>query len=136
MEVNNCIFFKMVKAAQTAKAFWGEKVAPLNITASQALVLLILGEEDKVPAHVLVEKMGITSATVTGLLDRLQNLELIKRLPNPEDGRAILVCLRERGRILSDELRKIGDDANLEFLAAFSPEEQFMFHGLLHRCVG
>ena len=38
----NCIFFQLAKAAQTGSKFWSQKVAGLNLTATQAMVLRFL----------------------------------------------------------------------------------------------
>ncbi|BBO73167.1 MarR family transcriptional regulator [Desulfosarcina widdelii] len=133
MNVRDCIFFQLTKASQTGAEFWTKKVKHLNVTASQAMVLNFLGEEDRLLANSLRQKLQITSATMTGILDRLEKLELIERQPHPDDRRAILVCLTDRGRQCATEINSIMVQANEEFLSGFNPEESGCLHQMLER---
>lgn len=103
----------------------------MGVTASQAMVLNFLGEEDRIPSHTLGHKLQITSATMTGIMDRLEKMDLIERQPHPEDRRAILVCLTERGFRYAKELKLLMDEANAEFLSQLSPGKSQIFCDLL-----
>ena len=131
MNVRDCIFFQLTKASQTGADFWTKKVKHLNVTASQAMVLNFLGEEDRILATSLRQKLQITSATMTGILDRLEKLELIERQPHPDDRRALLVCLTDRGRQCATEIYSIMVQANEEFLSGFNPEASEKFRKML-----
>lgn len=52
----------------------------------------------------LYEATMVSSGAMTGRVDRLQTVGLVERRPDPDDRRAILVCLSEEGRELMDEL--------------------------------
>lgn len=136
MKVEDCIFFQLTKASQAGTGFWSKKVEHLEITASQAMVLSFLGEEDRIPSYTLGQKLQITSATMTGILDRLEKIELIERLPHPEDRRAILVCLTQQGARCAGELKSIMIKANEEFLRLFSPQDSGVFRNLLSQVRG
>lgn len=133
MNVRDCIFFQLTKASQTGAEFWTKKVKHLNVTASQAMVLNFLGEEDRILANGLRQKLQITSATMTGIIDRLEKLELIERQPHPDDRRAILVCLTDRGRQCAAEINRIMVKANEEFLSGFDQEESECLRKMLER---
>ena len=45
----------------------------------------------------LIQETMVTSGTMTNRLDRLEELELIKRNPDPLDGRGIIVTLTKAG---------------------------------------
>lgn len=51
----------------------------------------------------LMEAMMVTSGTVTNRIDQLEKAGLVKRTPNPEDGRGFLVSLTEKGFSLIDD---------------------------------
>jgi len=131
MKVRDCIFFQLIKASQTGAAYWADKVAHLGVTASQAMVLNFLGEEDRIPSHQLGQKLGITSATMTGILDRLEKMALIERRSHPEDRRAILVCLTNAGRQIATEINAIMVVANKTFLDQFKFQYQAEFQNVL-----
>ena len=67
---------ELIKAGQAGAAYWTAKVEHLGVTASQAMVLNFLGEEDRSSSRNLGQKLGITSATMTGILDRLEKSAL------------------------------------------------------------
>ncbi len=95
MKVRDCIFFQLTKASLAGSGFWTRKVEHLGVTASLAMVINFLGEEDRILSRVLRQKLQITSATMTGILDRLEKIGLIERQPHPDDRRAIVVCLTD-----------------------------------------
>lgn len=131
MKVQDCIFFQLTKASQTGSGFWAKKVEHLGVTASQAMVLNFLGEEDRVPSHILCRKLQITSATMTGILDRLEKSALIERQRHPEDRRAILVCLTTKGLDHAREINDIMVEANKEFLSQLGSKQSQNLRALL-----
>jgi len=77
--------------------------------------------------------VDLDSATITGVLARLEGLGLIRRKPNPDDRRSILIELTGQGRETAGEIVRIVPGANRTFLQGFSDEEQMMLRGLLRR---
>lgn len=47
------------------------------------------------------------SATMTGIIDRLENMALVQRVNNPNDRRSVLVELTEDGRRRLEEVRAV-----------------------------
>ncbi|MEA1960220.1 MAG: MarR family transcriptional regulator [Bacillota bacterium] len=133
MNVHDCIFFQLSKASLTGAAFWSKKVEHLGVTASQAMVLNFLGEEDQIPPHALRQKLQITSATMTGILDRLERLGLIVRKPHSNDRRAVLACLTGRGRKYAQEINDLMIAANQEFLNGFDSKRIEQFRQMLQQ---
>ncbi len=131
MKVEDCIFFQMTKASQAGAAFWAKKVQHLGVTASQAMVLNFLGEEDRVLSRTLGQKVQITSATMTGILDRLEKINLVERQRHSSDRRAILICLTEAGQKVAKEINSIMVKANEEYLEQISPENLKSFQATL-----
>ena len=133
MNPHDCIFFVLSKASQAGIRFLGQKTANLGVRPIQGLVLMALLLEDRITSRQLGELVDLDSATITGILDRLEGLEFIQRKPNPNDRRAILIELTDKGRETARELEAIIPQANQEFLEGFSAEEQMMLKGLLNR---
>jgi MarR family transcriptional regulator, organic hydroperoxide resistance regulator len=133
MNVDECIFFLLAKGSQAGSRFWGQKVASLGVTAVQAMVLSFLSEEDMLTSKQLGEKTILDSATLTGILDRLEATGTIERRSNPEDRRAIMICLTPEGRKVANGVRASVEEANREFLVDLSREEEAMLRGLLKR---
>lgn len=68
----------------------------MNLTFPQALVLTVLGEEGAMPISVLAERTGSANSTVSGIIDRLEKLELARRERSEADRRVIYVAPTER----------------------------------------
>ena len=123
MRAEDCIFFQLAKSAQTGSRFWSQKVAALNVTATQAMVLRFLFDRDEVNSSELGSRTELDSATLTGILDRLEAAGIIERRPNPTDRRAIHIHLTEKGRGAGKEISRLMGVANAEFLGGLNPSE-------------
>lgn len=133
MKSDNCIFFQLAKASQTGIKFMTQKIAGLNITPVQTMVLGFLAEEDQIMAGELGKKVELDSATLTGVLDRLEAAGLIERKGNPDDRRSVKIHLTKQGIETGLEARKLIEEANREFLAAFTENEKRELRSLIHK---
>jgi MarR family transcriptional regulator, organic hydroperoxide resistance regulator len=133
MDPNDCIFFQLAKANQSGIRFLGQKVSVLNITPVQALVLGFLCNQDQVTSGELGKKTELDSATLTGILDRLETARLIERKANPNDRRSVLIHLTDHGKVLSAEGVTLIEAANREFLSPLSKAESRLLLDLIHK---
>ncbi|MEV6069132.1 MarR family transcriptional regulator [Nocardia sp. NPDC052001] len=81
----------------------------------------------------LAAALGVTRATVTGLIDTLEKEKLVCRTRSGEDGRSVMVVLTARG---ASRLREIAPEhfARLQsMVATLTPEERKLFLDLLER---
>jgi DNA-binding MarR family transcriptional regulator len=127
----DCIFFQLAKASQSATRFWAGKIAGLNLTAVQGILINFLLEDDQITSRDLGKKTMLDSATLTGILDRLELAGIIERRQHPEDRRAIHILLTDKGRQAARSLREIAVEANKEYLRGMTLEEQSTLKHLL-----
>ena len=72
--------------------------AQLGVTGPQRLVLRIMGHHSRISAGALADIMRIHPSSLTGMLQRLEQAELIRRESDPFDRRrALLELTRTRG---------------------------------------
>ncbi len=133
MKAEDCIFFQLAKASQSGTQFWSQQVSNLNLTGVQAMVLIFLGDDDKKTSGYLGERIRLTSATLTGIIDRLEKLDLVERKPSPTDRRATLICLTRKGTQVVAKLNKIFPEANKAFLKDLSVDEEMMLRRMLKK---
>lgn len=129
--IQQCIFFQLAKANQKGGRFWSGRIERFNVTAVQGLVLAFLHEEDRVTSAGLGKRAQLDSATLTGIIDRLEAAKLVERQNNPDDRRAILICLTEQGKDVARELVQEAEEANETFLSRFTTEERKSLSALL-----
>jgi DNA-binding MarR family transcriptional regulator len=81
----------------------------------------------------LAKRMELSSGAMTNRLDRLEQADLIRRLPDPEDRRSVVVELTDHGRRTIK--KAVGVQAQKEALlaAALSSREQKALNGLLRK---
>jgi DNA-binding MarR family transcriptional regulator len=103
------------------------RIAPLGVVPGQFAQLLALYEEDGQSQRELCERVRVEQPTMANTLRRMERDGLVRRLPDPGDGRRAVVMLTERARGLQEALvdaaRSVNSDAardiNDEEIAAF-----------------
>lgn len=112
----------------------GELVEPFGLSPSSGLVLGILADaEGPLPPNQIAEKLIISRATVTGLLDSLEKRGYVRRLPHASDRRMLLIELTETGRQVAQEFRQVVHQNEYHWQTDFTEQEQEQLIGLLHR---
>lgn len=82
-----------------------QHLAQHNVSQGRFMVLLLLLDkitncpQPRTPAE-LADMAGVTRATMTGLVDTLERDELVKREPDPNDRRMMLIYLTAKGQAL------------------------------------
>ena len=61
------------------------------VSAEQAHILLLIGVYGPMTIGRLQRLLALSSATLTGAIDRLESQELVRRVPSPEDRRAFVI---------------------------------------------
>jgi len=123
MQGDDCIFFQFAKAYQLSSRFLTQKVSELNLTSVQAMVLGFLTEEDQISSSELGKRAELDSATLTGILDRLEAAGFLERKSNPDDRRSIHIHLTPKGRALGRETTELLIAANREFLQTLNEKQ-------------
>jgi MarR family transcriptional regulator, organic hydroperoxide resistance regulator len=70
----------------------------LGVTGPQRLVVRLIGRSPGISAGELATTMRTDPSTLTGVLQRLQAAQLIRRVRDARDGRRVLLSLTARGR--------------------------------------
>lgn len=109
-------------------------VQPFDLSPSSALVLAILADsESKLPPNEIADRLILSRASVTSLVDSLESRKYVRRLPHPTDRRMLLIELTEDGRRVADEYRLVVHRQQAVWMAALSDQEQRQFIDMLHR---
>ncbi|MBB5871802.1 DNA-binding MarR family transcriptional regulator [Allocatelliglobosispora scoriae] len=95
----------------------------LNLTMPQLKVMLILATKGGAGGQELVGVLGVTLATMTGIVDRLVAADLVTRREDPQDRRVRRVELTESGRQLIDKLVDAGTEHQRRLLLRLDIDE-------------
>ncbi|MFI9047663.1 MarR family winged helix-turn-helix transcriptional regulator [Streptomyces sp. NPDC053427] len=97
------------------------------------LLLNRLDQEGPMGVKALAAGMGIDSSTVTRQVAPLVDAGLVSRATHPEDGRAVVLQLSERGRARLEEVRASRRALMALVTEDWSPEDRDAFCALLTR---
>ena len=75
-------------------------VEGLDLTPAQLHILLWLGHDGSLTMGDLARRVAVTEKTITGVVDRLERDELVRRERDPADRRVVHVRLARRGEEL------------------------------------
>lgn len=100
MPLSKEILDSHLRVNQMLSHHFREHFGKLNLTFPQAMILNVLLEEAPVPISLLAERTGSANSTVSGIIDRLEKLELVVRERSEEDRRVIYVRPTEKCRKL------------------------------------
>jgi DNA-binding MarR family transcriptional regulator len=131
-KIDDCISFLIAKAAQAVARLSRERLAPHGITPLQYAVLQTLWEQDGLNAAEICTRLVVDSATVTGVIDRLQTLELIERRPDAADRRVNRLYLTRGARRRRASLQAVMDGVNEEVARVFDKDAPVL-RGFLRR---
>jgi DNA-binding MarR family transcriptional regulator len=79
---------------------------PGDLSFAQLRVLAALEAGASCPTGQLAERAGVSPATVTGMLDNLEQMGIVTRVRSAEDRRVVLARLTDEGQRLRDQKRQ------------------------------
>jgi len=94
---------------QAVAKMYHEEAQKYGATMATGLALLSIDTEEGVPSTSLGPRMGMEATSLSRTLKTMEDKGLIRREPNPEDGRGVLIKLTKEGlekRTLSRSLVK------------------------------
>lgn len=135
------IGFILHKAAMLAKNNFSNKLNVLGITPGQFAVLKEISYHQKEtidsglsPASIS-DRLECDRPTISGIIDRLEAQEWVKRINHPNDKRSFLIKVTDKARDKFKELEEISTENKDMILNGFTEEEINTFESLLLRVV-
>lgn len=107
--------------------------AGVALNFSQFLALKRLGEDGPMAPGELARILNYNPGALTRLLDKLEKLGYLRRVPDPDDRRALRLELTASGRDIHARMIACGNAAAERAFADITPAERHQLHGLLVR---
>ncbi len=111
----------------------GRLLRPLGVSSAGGLVLGLLRDHGSMSPSEIGERLIVTRATVTGVVDSLERRGYVRRQPNPSDRRSVIIELTPDGLAVVAEVRTRIHRQEREWLAAITDDELAAYIDLLHR---
>jgi DNA-binding MarR family transcriptional regulator len=102
----------IVRVQQLLVAHVEAALRPLGLTFAryEVLMLLIFSRQGELPLGKIGERLQVHPASVTNAVDRLERDGLVRRVPNPRDGRGVLAAITPAGRQLAGRATEVVND--------------------------
>lgn len=107
-------------------------VAQLSASGFEALAV-VEGAGEPLPSHVIAERLLVSTASMTSLLDTLERRGFAARRRHPDDRRKILVEITDEGRRVVDQMLPIVHAATTEALSGLTETERQLLIDVLTR---
>ena len=100
---------------------------------AQGRILYVLWQEEHISLTELADRTGLAATTLTGMIDRMEDMGLVCRIPDQSDRRKTLLTLTAKAWKLQQAYTAISDRMTAIFYAGFSEKEIMQCEALLGR---
>ena len=123
----------MMRVSDKMAKLSNEHIRCLGMTGAQFDVLAQLITHEGISQQALSEKLFVTKGNVCGLIGRMEQHDLVKRRPDPNDKRANLLFLTDKGRALAEKVMPEQERFVAQQMSALTPEEEATLRRLLRQ---
>jgi DNA-binding MarR family transcriptional regulator len=125
-------FIYLLSMAQRRLQQWTQPDAE-GLTSAQSGVLFLLDAEVGSPIGKVAGALGIGPSAISGLVDRMEAVALVRRAPEPADGRAVRLFLTDKGGVAREKAKTRVAAINARLVEGFSEAElDIVAHWLGH----
>lgn len=107
LNLKNQVCFPVYALAKEVVNRYRPLLDELDITYPQYLVLMVLWKENEQTVGQLGEKLFLDSGTLTPLLKRMEQKNMVRRSRSSEDERVVKLSLTEKGKAMEKEAKDI-----------------------------
>ena len=131
--LNNCINYLLTGAQHTVFQYMKKNLAQFDITPIQYGVLGCIWEFDMHNPKDIAAHLGVENSTISGILERMENKGLIRRMIDSTDRRYIYIELTDVSRELEVPVRRVVTEVDRKVLEIFNGEEEAALKNALRR---
>lgn len=134
METNNHLGHQFKKLHFLMEQTMNRQLLQLDLTNAQGHIIGFLTHAEEPPcARDLETAYGLSHATVSGVLSRMEAKGFIEVRPDARDRRVKRIYLLEKGVACSRGIRERIDESEQRIARGFTPEELQLFQSFLRR---
>ena len=107
LKLENQLCFPFYAVSRQLTKTYQPHLQALGLTYPQYLVLLLLWEHEQLTVKELGDRLLLDSGTLTPLLKRMEQRQLLSRRRDPRDERSVIIGLLPAGQVLEAQARDI-----------------------------
>jgi DNA-binding MarR family transcriptional regulator len=109
--------------AKTMRRFAFKHWMTLGLSTTQIKSLFCILENERISSRKLADMLDVTPANVTGIVDKLIEQGLVKRVENAADRRVVFLESTEAGKKLIANLEQVATENSTRMLSGLNEEE-------------
>ena len=130
-KIRDSLSFLMVQVIRTHRRQIANMLSEHGLYVGQEMVLNFLWEQDGLTMSELVERLDIKPPSVTKMIGRMAQTNLVETRPSTTDARVKQVFLTTQGRRLRQHIETAWETADNEMFSHMSDTEREHFFSLL-----
>ena len=135
-EIKTNITLDFFRISNLLSRYGAKMVSEVGLTSIQQWVILrTIINRGEISIGELKEEMLVTKQNMTGMINRLQQLNLVTLFQDPEDKRRTRVKITEDGIHVYEQLKSLRNDFNAETYHIYNDQEIIVLSDLLGRLV-
>ncbi|WP_289317018.1 MarR family transcriptional regulator [Peribacillus sp. NJ4] len=101
------------------------------LTPSEIHTIDAIGYDGGILMSELATRLSVTKGAVTQIIGRLESKELVKRSPHPDDSRAVIISLTEKGK----SAYRVHEELHLNFYKELSAQLDQKEIEIFEKCI-
>ena len=134
-DVHDCIAFLTNSGAKAVCEAMNDQFKKKDLTRTQWTALYFIDQHQKITQKNLARIMMISEPSVMHLIERLEARRLVVRSPDPENFRAKLLSLTDKGKSALHDLYPLVEKFNMEGTKNISPDDLDIFKRVMAQIV-
>ena len=135
-EIKTNITLDIFRSSNLLSRYGAKMVADVGLNSIQQWVILrTIINRGEISIGELKEEMLVTKQNMTGMINRLQQSNLVTLFQDPEDKRRTRVKITEEGIRVYEQLKSLRNDFNAETYHIYTDQEIVVLSDLLSRLV-
>lgn len=132
-ELSLDLFLSLARAYKYIFDYSKRDIATMGLNPTEFGVLHLLYHEGNQPVQKIGNKIPLASGSITYVVDKLEQKQLIRRVPYPTDRRFTYVSITEQGRMLMQDRFSLHAEAIAEVLKGLTKSEKQILVTLLNK---
>lgn len=129
----NSINYLFVQVAKAHRARTHELLSELGLHVGQEMILVVLTKHGDLTLSELADRLEVQPPTITKMVQRLENADVVRREACKHDSRSSSICLTAKGKTLQSKIEKIWQQVEKEFFGNLTAHEKASFQALLQK---
>src|SRR6056297_721979 len=107
LKLENQLCFPLYALSRKVTKLYKPLLDKYNLTYTQYITMLVIWEYEKISFKDLGQKLYLDSGTLSPVIKRLKNKELIDKFRDPTDDRSVVIELAKKGKEMKKKIIEV-----------------------------